>query len=220
MNHSIKTTNHDLMSTVVSIVPFPIVEVKPGLYPSTFSIPPSRDNIPQVIHIGTCIHYVYIDGDRGSLQVRDSSAEVAKSIVEDYINSQLGISLEAHPGLTWLPGQVSPGMFLHEWPELYKEMQQNQYNWFKTLCRMADTDWKRYQQHNAISETQRVAAQHIGLDPKMHAWMDQSVSPLDKANELHCPKCNSLVAPTQVVCLGCRFILNKEQYDPAEFAAT
>lgn len=218
MNHQIKIANHELRSTVISIVPFPITEVKPGLFPNTFTIKPSRNNVPEVLHVGTCVHYVYIDGDRGSLQVRDSSAEVCKSIVEDYINSQLGIDLESYPGITWMPGEITREQFVIEWPEAFKDLKVAQHNWFKILCRIADTDWKRYQQHNAISETQRIAAIAIGLDPKTHMWMDQS-APADAPDSPRCPKCNSIVSPQQVVCLGCRFILNKASYDPTEFAS-
>lgn len=214
MNHTVKTSPHDLKSTVFSIVPFPITEVKPGLFPNTFSLPASKNNKPVALTIGTCIHYVYIDGDRGSLQVRDSSAEVAKSICEDYINSQLGINEGAYPGLAWLPGEITAEQFADQWPQTLAELKVAQRNWFGILCRIADTDWKRYQQHNVISEFQRIAARDIGLKPEAHLWMDQAVPEA----ELTCPMCGSAHKPAQVICLGCKFILNQDEYAEANFA--
>src|SRR5271170_7711776 len=91
-----------LSCTVVSFFPQDIKESKPGLVPPSFFIPASDMKTPSLLKVGTCSHFVYMDESRGSLMVKDPSDIVAKSIVEDFCSSQLGIAEDASPGLFWI----------------------------------------------------------------------------------------------------------------------
>src|SRR5258708_31153204 len=96
-----------LKSTVISFVPFDINEEKPGLYPPRYSISASDVKTPSLLHIETANHFVYLDESRGSLRVPDPSDQVARSVVEDYIESQLSVDDEARPALFWVPDELS-----------------------------------------------------------------------------------------------------------------
>jgi hypothetical protein len=205
----------DLRCTVISIVPFIIDENKPGLIPSRYVIAPSVNGEPQILHVGTAIHYVYIDETRGSLQVRDPSFEIAKSIVQDYVNSQLGISEDAGPGIMYVNREMS----LSEVKTILKlelmKLKLRQNRWFENICRIADDDWTRYQKHTVISDFQRTAAETLGWDSSKHPWMKIQASEL-KPNK--CPACSTPVSENSIVCSNCRCILDKEKYEKLAFA--
>jgi hypothetical protein len=100
--------------TVISLVPFSWTEYKPGLIPGLFTIPASDSKIPVCLVVGEAKHNVYIDENRGSLPVRDASDEVARSIVEDFRDSQLGISEGCSPGVFWVAGTWTPEKVMNE----------------------------------------------------------------------------------------------------------
>src|SRR5207237_6131695 len=109
--------------TVVSLVPFPIAEEKPGLIPGYFKIPASNGKVPECLTVYDARHNVYIDETRGSLGVRDAADEVARSIVEDFRSSQLGVSDGIHPGLFWTVGAYSAMQIMKFTPQDSEEHQ-------------------------------------------------------------------------------------------------
>lgn len=203
-----------LTCTVVSIIPFAITEFKPGLIPGTFHIPASDGKVPVCVVVGDAKHNVYIDETRGSLPVRDASDEVARSIVEDFKDSQLGISDGCHPGIFWVPGSWDAVRVVKELPAELLAASLAQKRWFIEITKIADNDWNRYHQHNVISDFQRKAAELLGYTKEAHEWMAPS---LILASQ-RCPACNTSVSAGIVVCPNCRCVLDKKRYEEFEFA--
>lgn len=205
-----------LMCTVVSFVPFDIFEEKPGLIPGRFAIPASDTKIPQVKHIPNDIfHYVYLDETRPPLPARDPADEVAKSIVNDFVNSQLGISETAQPALFWLPGKITAAEVLMKYKEKCDVVLALQNNWFNNLIKIADDDWTRYQKHTVISDFQRRIAGIKGLTAERHPWIDVGQMP----QTVSCPACHSPVSPEAAICSVCRAVINKDKAAKFEFAS-
>lgn len=200
--------------TVVSLVPFPIQEYKPGLIPGLYSIRASDGDIPVCLVVGDAKHNVYIDETRGSLGVRDASDEIARSIVEDFLASQLGISDGVHPGIFWVVGSVTPEQVKSHFGLELMSNKLAQKRWFIEICKIADNDWNRYHQHNVISDFQRRAAELLGYTKESHEWMAPS---LVMASQ-RCPACNSVVSAGITICPQCRCILDKAKYESLEFA--
>lgn len=191
-----------------------IVERKPGLIPGIFRIKAGSEDEPSVTHISVAQHFVYLDDSRGSLPVRDASYEVARSIVEDFINSQVATSEGVYPGIFWCPGELS----IEEVRELHGDLLQTvgiaHRRWYLRLTQMADDDFSRYQKHNVVSDFQRKVAEILKLDQKQHPWMNTN-----NTLESHsCPGCGNLYRPGIAVCSNCRTILDKEKYEALEFA--
>src|SRR6185369_11850581 len=130
--------NDELKCTVVSLVPFELLEYKPGLIPPAFLIEASDGVIPTLLHVGNSLHYVYLDDTRGSLPVRGPSDAVARSIVNDYIDSQLGISDDAKPGIFWVPGEWNLAEINIKFKDQLEKAKVEQKNWFINCCRIAD----------------------------------------------------------------------------------
>jgi hypothetical protein len=204
----------DLYCTVISLVPVPLNEFKPGLMPGHFHLAASDTKIPQILHVGTCKHNVYLDEDRGQLPVRTPSTEVARSIVIDYVNSQLCIGEGRRPALFWVTGKFSQGEILTQFKDNLDAERAIQKNWLIELCKMADSDWAKSHQHNVISELQRLAAQLIGWRVEDHEW----ISPRSALESVVCPSCGNHIAKDVVVCGHCSCILKPEIHKTLQYA--
>lgn len=204
-----------LKATVISLVPFEINETKPGLFPGAFRLAPSK-NSPEVLVIGECFHRVYIDADRGFMRVRDPSYEVAEAICHDYINSQIAISPNAYPAITWKPGVWSKEKVQKELVVELTRLRECQDNWYIELVKMADDDWEKTRQHWAISDTQRHAARALGLVNKPYLINPPTAEAVQVVER--CKACGSPINPSIVVCPHCRCILDSERYKKLVFA--
>lgn len=206
---------HEPKCTVVSFIPFQLNEEKPGLLPGKFIIPEGSEDKPSITIVSGARHYVYLDGDRGSLPVRDASHEVARSICEDFSSAQLGISEGCMPGIFWVPGEMPWREIQEKYPELIISARISHKRWMHKLIEMADDDWNRYKKHSVIADFQRTFADILKIDPKKHEWMNiQNV-----VDSLSCPSCGTSYREGVAVCTVCKCVLDKEKYAELEFAS-
>jgi len=207
-------------STLVSIVPFPIEEFKPGLIPGTFRVDASVDGRPQCTIIGDSIHYVWIDETRGSLKVNNPSYVIARSVVNDYNSSQLAGGVDRHPGFFWLMGEYDTERVEKEHKDKLNEYKIIQRNWFVELVKLADDDWEKTRQHQCISDIQRYAAREI--DPgntRLRPWVITRPEDVpEKIETISCPACGSDIPAKVVICRYCRYIIDKKRYPEMTFA--
>jgi len=198
----------EVKCTVVSFVPFELLEAKPGLIPPAFLIEKSDGKTPTIIHVGNSLHYVYLDDTRGSLPVRGPSDIVAESIVRDYVDSQLGIDEFSAPGLFWVPGEYTIAEIKVKFKDEIKSALDKQHNWFTNCCRIADDDWNKYHQHNVISSAQRLMAEMLGYSAVEHPWM----AAVRKSEMPKCNACFSLLNDAaQTVCHVCKASLVQKE---------
>ena len=205
-------------STVVSMLHHDIREEKPGLVPNVFLIKAGSMDRPSITHIKAAKHFVYLDGDRGSLPIRDASYEVARSIVEDYATAQMGVSDGVYPGLCWFPGDLNMEQIkMHkEYGPMLEVVKIAHMRWLNHLIAMADNDFAKYKQHNVVSGFQRKIAEIMRCDVQKHPWMNTDNS-LDSET---CPGCGESYRPGIIVHKPglCGFILDKKRYDPSNYA--
>lgn len=201
-------------ATLISIVPFKIQEFKPGIYPGFFELAPCKNNVPEILNIQDSVYHVEIDENR-TITVKCQAEDIAKSLVSDYVVSNLQYSIEANaaPGFMWKPGKLSVNDVLMKFGDDLAALRVTQMNWFSRLVQLADDDWEKSRQHKFISDMQRFAAKALGLDKP---WI---ITP--QTIELRtekCPACQTLVMPEAIVCSQCRCVLNFEKYEKLKFA--
>jgi hypothetical protein len=202
--------------TVVSILPYTLREPKPGLNPGEFVIPACEDvNKPTCLVVSEGTYGIYLDGDRGTLRARTPSTEVARSVFEDYISSQLAVEPDAKPGLFALPGVVKTADFENdnELKELLELMIQQQNNWFNRLVKLGDDIWNRYHQHGAITDLMRYAARALGVENLDWMKVSQNITDLTR-----CPACRGTVDSQAIICSSCGCVLNADAYEKLQFA--
>lgn len=190
-------------ATVVSLYPIDIREEKSGLIPNRFFIPKSVNMEPSVCIVSECRHYVYIDVDRGQMEVRDPAIQVAESIVRDFINSTICVDEECSPGLLAVPGVYTGIEFKLKFAKEYESLKAKQLRWYRELIKMADNDWQQTHRHNSISQLQRLAAGFLNYKSE---WVSVSTN----VPHYNCPVCTSVIPQAAIVCPNCHQVLNKE----------
>jgi hypothetical protein len=201
------------ISTVISMLPYPLNERKPGLVPGVFEIPYCPPNEIVLFNVERCQHSVYLDHNRPRLIVPDPSDLVARSIVEDHkcamICYEHGI---AEPGLGWVWGEYlntpdGKRSLVNDHAPLLKTMTGLQVEWYKRLLQMADDDWARYHQHKFVTQLQRTAAEVLGQTNR--DWMIEHK--IEEALS-KCKLCFAQVHPEACICPTCHGILDMERY--------
>ena len=198
-------------STVISIFPLIIKEEKPGVFPGRFTIAPCNGE-PSLLVVGQSVHHIDVGEDRPQLEMPIASAEMARSIVEDFIAAQIAVTENAKPGLTWFRGEVTPLELKTKQAPLIASLKATQRAWYLELVKMADDDWQRYHKHTVISDIERMAARDLGYVDK--AWL---IVP-EQLMTSSCPACGTAIVPTVVVCPNCRCIIDAKRYKELNFA--
>lgn len=202
-------------ASLISIVPCTIREQKPIL-PSEFFLDKGSIEKPYILLIGKGINDIYVGEGRGQagpdrsvVRVPVEADVIAAAVVTDWTEVQYGVLLpDAIPGFFWMPGHVMAEQIEAELDAANKR----QMLWFRNLVALADDDWQKYHQHKTISDIQRYACGALKLE---RPWMldKEIVTALSE-----CPSCFEKVNPRAIVCSHCRFVLDQERFDAAQFA--
>jgi len=201
------------ISTVVSILPYPLHEQKPGLVPGVFEIPYTEPGDFTLFAVERCIHSVYLDENRPRLIVPDPSDVVARSIVLDHKTAMIcyehGV---AEPGLAWVWGeylnnQDGKRAFVAAHANILKEINARQMEWYKRLLQMADDDWAQYRRHKFITSLQRTAATVLGQTNRDWMLEHKIEEALSK-----CKFCFTQVHPEACICHSCHGIIDEVRY--------
>lgn len=189
------------VSTLVSIMPREVDEVKHTLQPGRFIIPPGSERKPSVLVITASSWWREVDEDQPLLEIPVYSVNVAESVVKDYCQGILGISGDAKPGLFFVPGAFKSEEILAKFPGEMALAIRQQKQWFTNLVKLADSLWARSQGNPlAIGDDMRMAANELGLEGK--EWMKDQQT-MDTAR---CKACGSLRNPEYPICPNCRNI--------------
>lgn len=193
-------------STVVSIFPKEIDEVKHTISPGRFTISPGSYDKPSVLVVGTSSWWREIDEEQPLLEIPVSSVQIADSIVKDYCNGILGCNMsDAMPGMFYIPGSYTVNDIKKSYSGELDKALIRQRNWYSLLVRLADSLWARSNGNPlAISDDMRMAAKELNLQTK--DWMKD----FQMVDMVRCKACGSLKNPLYPVCPVCRAIDNTE----------
>ncbi len=190
--------------TVVSFLPWALNELKPGLIPEMYYIPPAKNGIPGVLHIRDAKSNLYVR-DGKTYPITHPAEEVANALIGDYCNAQLQGGEDAKPAMFWVLGKWSGEEILTKFKAEVDAAKAKQNVWFLRLIRLADDDWARFGQHRMITDLQRYAARSLGQLNK--PWMHN----LEPTEFVKCPACATLVDINAAICQNCGYVTNKEK---------
>jgi hypothetical protein len=191
-------------STVVSIFPKEIDEIKHTSIPGRFIIPPGTFEKPSVLVVGPSSWFREIDDDQPILEIPESSVVMADAIVNDYCNSYVAFTRgNASPGLFWVPGAYTIDGIKKEFQTQLNEANRKQRNWYASLIKLGDSLWARSNGNpQVIGDDMRLAAKELAQTNK--DWMvDHQMVEMSR-----CPSCGSLVNPIYPICATCRAVVN------------
>jgi hypothetical protein len=193
------------VSTVVSIVPFPIVESKPGLFPWEYQIAPAEEGDISILHVQDARRPLFIDAERGSEHIFVASETVARALVFDYsIAKPCQEEGVCGPGLFFIPEEKTKKRIKEENVADLQRIGKLQRAWWKALVRLADDLWMRSHQINQISDLERAACRQMQLK---RDWLDDSPDTVTK-----CPYCTTLISMAAIVCFACHLPIDMAKY--------
>lgn len=205
---AIRTPSNPLdKSTVVSLFPKPIHEVKCTLQPGTFDIEPGTYEKPAFLVVGTSSWWKDTDPDHPLLEIPTSSIVVADSIVKDYCNGIFQCDMgDKMPGLFFIPGDIDRKALHKDHQHLVDMARDRQKNWYRALVEAGDSLWSSSKGNpRCISDDMKIAAGDLQLEK---SWMrDFKMMKMD-----NCPACGELRDSNYPICQSCQTIVNPEQY--------
>ena len=189
-------------TTIVSIFPKEINEVKYTIEPGKFHIDVGSFDSPAILVVGSSSWWRDIDVDQPMLEIPVSSIQIANSIISDYCNGLLGCDMgAAMPGMFFVPGELTKFEILQKYKTKLAEVKEKQNNWYRILVRIADSLWARANGNPlVISNEMRLGAIELGLNDK--PW----VKDLQSVQMTSCPACGSLRNPQFPVCPSCKAV--------------
>ncbi len=190
--------------TVISLLPWSILEHKPGIIPEDYLVPMAGNGKPGVLHVKDGRSNLYVR-DGKTYPITHPAEEIGTAIAEDYCRSQLQADADGRPALIWVFGHYSPEEVLVKFKNELLTAKNKQNVWFLKLIRLADDDWEKTHQHRMITDIQRHAAKSMGLLTK--PWM-QNIEPQEF---VRCPACSTLVDVTAAICQNCGYVTNKDK---------
>jgi hypothetical protein len=197
-------------STIFSIVPFAMKEHKPGVLPGYFEIDACRnDTEPQRIVVGPSLWIVTVA--RQTVRISQPSHEIARSIVQDFLDGQLFIDEDARPGICWLQGNIKTEDFVKR-PE-FKIIRESQRKWYILIVKKTEEDWLRYHNYKVVTDQARFAVRALGLETP--EWMSIEEVGLKFSK---CPACSTMNDPANAICSNCSCVLDKTKFDKLAFA--
>lgn len=202
-------------STVVSILPKEIIEVKPTLQPGKFVIPAGRYDNPAILVVTPSSWWKDIDPDQPLLEIPHSSIVVANSIVIDYCNGLFCCNMgDVMPGLFYIPGERTQAEVLSDYQPQLDAAVDKQTKWFKALVKAGDILWARSSGNPlSIDDNTRIAAGELNLSDK--PWLkDFATMQLN-----NCPACGQLRDENYPVCQHCKTVIDKAAYERLEFTS-
>lgn len=189
-------------STVVSIYPKEIDEVKHTIQPGRFIIPPGSYEKPAILVVGPSSWWRDVDLEQPLLEIPVSSIQIADSVVKDYCNGILGCNMgDSMPGLFYLPGEIKIEQLKKEFSHKLDAAQTKQKVFWANLVKLADMLWARSSGNPlAISDDMRLAARELNLTANKD-WMKD----FTMISMVRCKACGSLKNPEFPICATCRF---------------
>lgn len=191
------------ISTIVSIYPKEIDEVKCTLQPGRFIIPPGSRKTPSILVLGPSSWWKETSDEEPLLEIPVSSVVIAKSVVVDYCNGIMGCNMgDRMPGLFFIPGKWTPTELLTKKVDTLDAAKIKQDNWFKALVEQADILWARTNGNPlSISSDARLAAKELNLEHVKEWTRDVQIMELTR-----CKACGHLKNPEYPVCSNCKSV--------------
>jgi hypothetical protein len=199
---------------MISLLPFDLVESKPGLNPNEYTIHKADGDKFGLTIIPNNVHYLVNPDpladakDVRNIKVPVPAIELGRSIINDYVSSLLGAAPpDSVPGLLTVPGDYTERKEVStKYMKELMVLRASQNSWFRNLVEMADDTWSKTRSPIGISDLQRSACRM--LDYKRD-WLN----PLPSEQIEKCPYCQSAINAGAVKCITCHEILDKKRYN-------
>lgn len=192
-------------TTIVSIAPFDIKETILTIQPGSFFIPKGSLDNPSLTVVGPSSWWKETSADEPLLEIVVNSVLIAKALVDDYVSSMNGVTLNAsQPGIFYIPGEhTDVDKVKKEYGHILVRMNLLQNSWYNFLIKQADSLWARSNQNPlAIDDQSRMAAKALQIDKP---W----IRDFQTIQNVNCIACGNPRNPQFPICPSCKMIVDK-----------
>jgi hypothetical protein len=192
-------------STIVSVYPKEITEIKLTLQPGKFVIPAGTASNPGILVIGSSSWWKDVGENEPLLEIPVYSPVMAKSIIDDYIMGILGAAVgESGPGLFFVPGEYTVAEIKLKYKAELDIAIARQNRWYNNLIKMGDALWSRTNGNPlSIGDDMRFAARELGKDK---VW----IKDFQAIELIPCVACGAMRNPAFPICPNCKNIVDLE----------
>lgn len=204
-------------TTIVSIYPREVVDIKPTLFPARFVIPAAPiDSFSLFIVEGASYFIPSQIAKQPPTEVQVNSMMLAESILRDSIPSMNLVSATHRPGIFAIPGEYNRITILkythadgRKFQDLLEAAKEWQQAYWTDIMNEADYFWSSSNGNpKAIPDDAKLAAKILGME-KTKPWMNNVV-----ASELtNCVACGEMINPKFPVCKFCNRVIDQKKYD-------
>lgn len=194
-------------STIVSIYPKIVHEIKHTIFPGEFIIPPGTYDKPSLLVVGSSSWWQEMQEGQPDIEVPQSSVVVANAIINDWAAPVMGASIpDAMPGLFFVHGELTLADVKTKHKDALDRAKVRQTNWFQKLIEMADVLWANSNGNpRSISDDMKLAAHELGIVAK--GWL-ANVTAFKMKN---CSFCGFLTNHEFPICQNCKNVINPEK---------
>lgn len=197
------------ISTVISILPYRLNLNATTVFPSDYVLEANENDKFTYAHITRARTDRYLGGptNNGVVSIPILSEEIADSFVKDHIRASVCVVPGfAEPGIFYLPEKVDAPLILIN--SKLMEVRAKQKQWYIKLVEQAESDYKRTGNVRAVGLLARIAARRLSLQ---YEWTTEENVRQEEINK--CPVCTSIVNPNAVVCMTCKYVLDRKRYE-------
>jgi len=191
-------------ATVLSICPFETFEIKP-IARGYFRIPAAPKDDFVLLYVEESSYTQRMPATEHSIIIPVAAHHIAKSLVDDFVNTVIEADDNAGPGMMWFEGKLTREQILANHKQELMALQAKQLRWFENLCKKADDDWNQYHKLGLISQHQRYAANYLGYKAEWLAEYNTNEGMMD------CPACFSQIDARAAICVNCKAIINRQK---------
>ncbi len=190
-------------ATIFSIFPREIETDKITITPSRYVIPAGTETNPSRLVIGPASWWRDVNPDEPLMEVTENALAIAKSVVNDYVNSMIYTNPESRIGVFYTVGDVTiPQMKETMKAELANAIRR-QRAWYQKQVDFADIGWARSNQNPlAISDDARLAASELKISKP---WQNPNYA---NVALIECVACGALRNPKFPICGSCKNIVD------------
>lgn len=196
-------------STVVSILPLKIKEVKLTIQPGLFELAKGTFDNPSILVVGPSSYWMEPHIDQPLIEIQVGSLQIAESIVKDFYNGLIGCNMQdSIPGLFFVQGAKNVAQIKKDHSKELELARTKQRNWYMELIKMADAFWAKSNGNPiVISDLMKIAAEEMQVKENK-AWM-KDFSTIELKN---CPACGTLLNPAFPMCANCKTIVDHKKF--------
>lgn len=190
-------------ATIFSIWPRDIHIEKITIEPNKYLIPKGTVDTPGRLVVTPASWWREDHMNDALIEMPEDSVKIARSVVNDYVNSILYTNPECRIGVFFIPGDISVAVLKDKHKEELENARRRQIVWFQRQVEAADVGWSRTNKNPlAISDDAKLAATELKLNKE---WMNAT----NLVEMITCIACGGLRNPLFPICNNCKNIVDR-----------